>query len=408
MRFERSSRERSTMSIDNEEHPAPEPHPTWSWLEQRSLQRRKAGLRRRLSPRQAIRPNHLDLASNDYLGLATDTRVISAAAAAAGVWGAGATGSRLVTGSTALHQDLESELASFVGASSALVFSSGYLANIGAITALSDKDTLIVSDALNHASLIDAIRLTGAPVVVTAHRDVDAVNAALAHRKVAKALVVTDAVFSVDGDLAPLRELHLAARTHDALLIVDEAHAIGVIGEAGAGGCRAAGISGEPDVVMTLTLSKSLGSQGGAVAGTAAITDHLVDTARSFIFDTGLAPASAGAAEEALRIITAEPWRVANVRRRARELRDAARAAGWQTSEPDGAVVSVFVGSPTAAVAAAAACTRAGVHVGCFRPPSVPDGRSRLRLTSRATLSDVDIATAAAALATAAQLEDLP
>lgn len=293
MRFERSSRERSTMSIDSEEHPAPEPHPTWSWLEQRSLQRRKAGLRRRLSPRQAIRPNHLDLASNDYLGLATDTRVISAAAAAAGVWGAGATGSRLVTGSTALHQDLESELASFVGASSALVFSSGYLANIGAITALSDKDTLIVSDALNHASLIDAIRLTGAPVVVTAHRDVDAVNAALAHRTVAKALVVTDAVFSVDGDLAPLRELHLAARTHDALLIVDEAHAIGVIGEAGAGGCRAAGISGEPDVVMTLTLSKSLGSQGGAVAGTAAITDHLVDTARSFIFDTGLAPASA-------------------------------------------------------------------------------------------------------------------
>ncbi|MGV1037970.1 MAG: 8-amino-7-oxononanoate synthase [Candidatus Nanopelagicales bacterium] len=394
------------MTIDHDQQPTGGPHPTWSWLDQRASQRHQAGLRRRLSPRQAIRPNHLDLASNDYLGLATDPRVISAAAAAAGVWGAGATGSRLVTGSTALHQDLESELARFVGADSALVFSSGYLANIGAITALSDKHTLIVSDALNHASLIDAIRLTGAPVVVTAHRDVDAVNTALAQRTVAKALVVTDAVFSVDGDLAPLRELHLAARTHDALLVVDEAHAIGVIGEAGAGGCEAAGVSGEPDVVMTLTLSKSLGSQGGAVAGTQAITDHLVDTARSFIFDTGLAPASAGAAQEALRIIAAESWRVANVRRRARELRDAARSTGWQTSEPDGAVVSVFVGSPDAAVAAAAACAKAGVHVGCFRPPSVPDGRSRLRLTSRATLTDVDMATATAALAIAAQLED--
>ncbi|MGV1080752.1 MAG: 8-amino-7-oxononanoate synthase [Candidatus Nanopelagicales bacterium] len=394
------------MTIDHDQQPTGGPHPTWSWLDQRASQRHQAGLRRRLSPRQAISPNHLDLASNDYLGLATDPRVISAAAAAAGVWGAGATGSRLVTGSTALHQDLESELARFVGADSALVFSSGYLANIGAITALSDKHTLIVSDALNHASLIDAIRLTGAPVVVTAHRDVDAVNTALAQRTVAKALVVTDAVFSVDGDLAPLRELHLAARTHDALLVVDEAHAIGVIGEAGAGGCEAAGVSGEPDVVMTLTLSKSLGSQGGAVAGTQAITDHLVDTARSFIFDTGLAPASAGAAQEALRIIAAESWRVANVRRRARELRDAARSTGWQTSEPDGAVVSVFVGSPDAAVAAAAACAKAGVHVGCFRPPSVPDGRSRLRLTSRATLTDVDMATATAALAIAAQLED--
>jgi len=394
------------MTTDNENQPTGDLHPTWSWLAERATQRRQAGLRRRLSPRQAIRPNHLDLASNDYLGLATDPRVISAAAAAAGVWGAGATGSRLVTGSTALHQDLEADLARFVGAESALVFSSGYLANLGAITALADKDTLIVSDALNHASLIDAIRLTGGSVVVTAHRDVSAVNAALAQRSVAKALVVTDAVFSVDGDLAPLRELHRAARAHDALLVVDEAHAIGVIGDSGAGGCAAAGISSEPDVVMTLTLSKSLGSQGGAVAGTQAITDHLVDTARSFIFDTGLAPASAGAAQEALRIITAEAWRVANVRRRARELRDAARAAGWQTSEPDGAVVSVFVGSPANAVAAAAACADAGVQVGCFRPPSVPDGRSRLRLTARATLTDVDIATATAALTTAAQLED--
>jgi 8-amino-7-oxononanoate synthase len=168
------------------------------------------------------------------------------------------------------------------------VFSSGYLANLGAVTALAGAGSLVVSDAQNHASLVDACRLARGDVVVTAHRDVAAVNRALADRRTEQAVVVTDAVFSVDGDLAPLAELHRTARHHGALLVVDEAHGLGVVGPEGRGAAAAAGIAGEPDVVLTLTLSKSLGAQGGAVLADPVVIEHLVNTARAFIFDTGL------------------------------------------------------------------------------------------------------------------------
>lgn len=368
------------------------PSPSWlAHLRELARAREAAGLSRSLRPRSLANGDVLDLASNDYLGLARDKRVIDAAVEATHLWGVGSTGSRLVTGTTELHAALEVELASFAGAQAALVFSSGYLANLGALTALAGGDCTVVSDSGNHASIVDACRLSRATVVVAPHRDVAAVEDALARRTTDRAVVVTDAVFSVDGEKAPLAELHNVARRQGAILLVDEAHALGVVGAEGRGGAHTAGIAGQSDVVQTLTLSKSLGAQGGAVLGHAEVVDHLVNTARSFIFDTALAPSSAGAALGALRVLCAEPGLAAAVRSRAVELADAAAATGHAVSPPDAAVVSVLIGDAASAVAAANACLERGVRVGCFRPPSVPDGRSRLRLTARADLTDADL-----------------
>jgi 8-amino-7-oxononanoate synthase len=359
--------------------------------------REAAGLRRVLRPRPSG-TDVLDLAGNDYLGLAADPRVIAGAVDAVRAWGSGSTGSRLVTGSTELHAELEVELAAFCRGPAALVFSSGFLANVGVLTALGGPDVAVVSDAGNHASLIDGCRLSGSPVTVVPHRDVDMVDAALAAAKVPDRLVVTDAVFSVDGDLAPLAQLHAVARSHGALLVVDEAHALGVIGPAGRGAVEAAGLAGEPDIVRTVVLSKSLGGQGGAVVAAPEVVDLLLNTARSFIFDTGLAPASVGAALAALQVLAAEPERVSLVRANAAALAGIVGDLGVETSVPDAAIVPAVLGDPRRAVAAAAACLAAGVRVGCFRPPSVAPGRSCLRLTARATLTRADLQRAASAL----------
>ncbi|GAB3010864.1 8-amino-7-oxononanoate synthase [Mycobacterium bourgelatii] len=352
-----------------------------AWLDEVEQQRRAAGLRRSLRPRPAV-ATELDLASNDYLGLSQHPDVIDGGVQALRVWGAGATGSRLVTGDTELHQEFETELAEYVGASSALVFSSGYTANLGAVVGLTGPGSLLVSDAYSHASLVDACRLSRARVVVTPNRDADAVDAALAARDEERAVVITDSVFSADGSLAPVRELHDVCRRRGALLIVDEAHGLGVRG-GGRGLLYEVGLAGAPDVVMTTTLSKALGSQGGAVLGPAPVRAHLIDAARPFIFDTGLAPAAVGAALAALRVLKAEPWRPDAVLRHAGEL---ARICDVPET-PQSAVVSVILGDPEVALAAAAACLDAGVKVGCFRPPTVPAGTSRLRLTARASLS---------------------
>jgi 8-amino-7-oxononanoate synthase len=362
----------------------------FDWIDTRAEARAKAGLARRLRPRPADSTD-LDLASNDYLGLARDKRVTGAAAAAALRWGAGSTGSRLVTGSTELHTELEYELANFCGAQSALVFSSGYAANLGALTALSGPGTAIVADQHIHASLIDGCKLSKADVVVAGHTDIAQVEHALSTRGKRRALVVTDSVFSVDGDLAPLAELLAACRRHDSALIVDDAHGLGVVGEGGRGAVHAAGLAKSPDVVTTLTLSKSLGAQGGAVLGSGRVIRHLVDTARSFIFDTGLAPSSVAAALAALKILRDEPDRPTRALAVAVELANRLREAGLQVSEPTAAVVSVRAPSAEAAFGWAEACRTAGVVVGCFRPPSVPDQVSRLRLTARADLSEADV-----------------
>jgi 8-amino-7-oxononanoate synthase len=364
-----------------------------AWLDTVERQRRLAGLRRSLRTRPAV-ACEVDLASNDYLGLSQHPEVIEGGVAALRTWGSGSTGSRLVTGNTELHEEFESELADFVGAEAALVFSSGYTANLGAVVCLSGPGSLVVSDAASHASLVDACRLSRARIVVTPHRNVDAVEAALAARDEERALVVTDSVFSTDGALAPLRRLHEVCRAHGALLLVDEAHGLGVRGTGGRGLVHELGLAGAPDVVLTTTLSKALGSQGGAVLGSVAVRDHLVDSARPFIFDTGLAPAAVGAALAALRVLGKEPWRPQAVLAHARTL-----ATICDVPEtPESAVVSVILGDPDTAVAAATACLQAGVRVGCFRPPTVAAGTSRLRLTARASLTDEEIDLARAVL----------
>jgi 8-amino-7-oxononanoate synthase len=372
-----------------------------------AAERAAAGLSRTLVPRAAGHHGPVDLASNDYLGLAADPRLAEAAASAARDWGPGSTGSRLVTGTTELHRRLEAELASFTGAPQALVFSSGYLANLAVVTALAQvlgrggDGVLIVSDAANHASLIDGCRLAraqGARVEVTPHADPAAVERALARRPERYALVVSDTVFSVAGDLAPVRDLHRVARAHGALLVLDEAHAFGVLGPGGRGAAAAAGIAADPHVIRTFTLSKSLGSQGGAVAGPAEVTGTLIDAGRPFIFDTALAPPSAAAALAALAILRDQPELGQRARDHARRLAELATGLGFETSEPAAAVVRVVLGEAAAALQARDICAGQGVRVGCFRPPSVPAGQACLRLTARANLSEVHLALAFRAL----------
>ncbi|MEU5623378.1 8-amino-7-oxononanoate synthase [Streptomyces tendae] len=361
----------------------------FGWIEEQDRARRESGLVRVLRPRPAASPL-LDLASNDYLGLARHPEVVEGAAAAARTWGGGATGSRLVTGTTALHAELERELAGFCGFEAALVFSSGYAANLAAVTALAPHGSLVVSDADNHASLIDGCRLARGTTQVVGHADPEAVRKALATHD-GPAVAVSDTVFSVDGDAAPLVALADACRAHGAGLVVDDAHGLGVLGDGGRGAPQGAGLAGRDDVVVTVTLSKSLGAQGGAVLGPARVIAHLVNAARTFIFDTGLAPAAAGAALAALRLLGREPERAARARAVAAELHARLTAAGLDAVRPDAAVVSVRSPSPEEAVRWAADCRAAGLSVGCFRPPSVPDGISRLRLTARGDLSGEQI-----------------
>ncbi|MFC0313759.1 8-amino-7-oxononanoate synthase [Gordonia phosphorivorans] len=361
-----------------------------SWLDDEAAAIAAAGLHRTPLVRSAS-STAINLASNDYLGLSRHPAVIAAAQAAVGAWGAGSTSSRLVVGTTAAHIDFEDDLADFLGTEAALVFSSGYLANVGAVTALAGRGDLIVSDTGAHASLIDGCRLSRARVVVTERGDVDAIRRALAGRDERRALVVTDSIYSIDGEVAPIAELYGAAHDLGATLLVDEAHAVGVRGPGGRGVVAECGLSGAPGLVITGVASKSLGAQGGFVAGSAALRGHLIDRARSFIFDTGLNPAAVGAAHAALGVLRADPELPNTLRSSVRAF---AEAVGAHT--PQSAVVSLIVGDPVAAVAAAAYCRDRDLLVGCFRPPSVPAGTSRLRVTVRADLEPTTLVSVAA------------
>jgi 8-amino-7-oxononanoate synthase len=375
-------------------------HPSLARLRQAAAEREAAGLRRTLTPR-AARDGLLDLASNDYLGLAGHPALAESAAAAARAYGTGATGSRLVTGTTTLHAELEADLAEFTG-TPALVFSSGYLANLATVTALAKAlgDVLIVSDELNHASLIDACRLaraSGAELAITPHLDAPAVRKALSSRTREHAIIVTDAVFSVGGDLAPIRDLHAAATAHGALLLVDEAHSFGVLGAGGRGAVDEVG-AGDATTLRSVTLSKSLAGQGGAVLGHDLVLRTLVDSGRGFIFDTGLAPPSVAAARAALGLIRDDPGRGERARRNTARLASIARDAGLEATAPAAAVVSVILGEPQVALRAQQIAAEHGVRAGCFRPPSVSPGRACLRLTGKATLTENDFAAVSRAL----------
>ena len=342
----------------------------------------------------------LCLASNNYLGLATHPDVTAAAAEAAARFGAGSGAARLITGGQRAHDDLEAALADFKGTDEAVLFSSGYLANLGTIAAIVRPGDAVFSDELNHASIVDGARLSKAKVHVYRHADAghldDLLGAWRQERPTERALVVTDSVFSMDGDLAPLPDLVEVTEAHGAILMIDEAHATGVVGPGGRGAAAHFGLEGRIPVVMG-TLSKALGAAGGFVAGRADLCAWLRNRARSFIFDTAMAPPVVAAAAAALEVVRREPERPERVRTLARRLADDLADAGYKVAAPDAAVIPVFIGEAADTMSLAAGLLEAGVLVGAIRPPSVAPGTSRLRVTLMATHTEDHLGRATAA-----------
>jgi glycine C-acetyltransferase/8-amino-7-oxononanoate synthase len=324
------------------------------------------------------------LCSNDYLGLANHPKVRGAAAEAAMRWGAGAGASRLISGNMQPHSRLEKRLAAFKGYESALLFGSGYLANTGTIAALAGDGEVVFSDALNHASIIDGCRLSRAETFVYRHGDVEHLAWGLRKAGERAALIVTDGVFSMDGDVAPLVELAELAKSHDCRLMVDEAHATGAIGPGGRGSVAAAGLSGEVDVVMG-TLGKALGSYGAYVCADRETTDYLLNTARSFVFSTALPPSVAAAGLAALELLESQPDRVGRLSANARALRDAFAEEGLGVSRSETQIVPVPVGDAGTAMELCERLLERGVFAQGIRPPTVPEGSSRLRFTVMST-----------------------
>ena len=342
------------------------------------------------------------LCSNDYLGLAGHPDLRAAAARAAERWGAGAGASPLVSGHTALHARLEEELAAFKGSEACLLFGSGFLANTGVIAALAGRGDVVLSDALNHASIVDGCRLARAETVVYPHADLGALEAALARAPDGRAVIATDAVFSMDGDLAPLEGIVALARRHGARVVVDEAHATGVVGPGGRGLVAALGLEREVDVVVG-TLGKALGSYGAFVCCDTTIADFLVNRARTLIFSTALPPPAVGAALEALRLLRSEPGLVARAQGNARVLRAELAGHGFAVEPGAMPIVPLVAGAPEAATALCEASLRRGAFAQAIRPPTVPEGSSRLRIVSTAAHSEADLREAADAFAAAAR-----
>ena len=345
--------------------------------------------------------------SNDYLGLASHPSVRAAAAEAAERWAAGVGASRLVSGNTALHRQVEHELAEFKGYEACVVFGSGFLANAGVIPALAGRGEVILSDALNHASIVDGCRQSRAETIVYDHCDLDALEYGLIRANGRPALVVTDAVFSMDGDLAPLAGIVELARRYRARIVVDEAHATGVVGPGGRGLVAALGLEREVDVVIG-TLSKALGSYGAFVCCTRDVAEFLINRARTLIYSTGLPPASVGAARVALQILQAEPERVAHLQRNARMLRKALSDGAFSVPVCTMPIVPLVVGDPRRAMWLCETALRHGVFAQAIRPPTVPEGTSRLRLVAMATHTDDDLRHAARTLISAAHSQSLP
>ncbi|HLK10039.1 MAG TPA: 8-amino-7-oxononanoate synthase [Candidatus Binatia bacterium] len=368
------------------------------------------GLRRRLLPLGTAADAQVDvggrtvllLSSNNYLGLATHPALRAAAAAAIARWGCGAGASRLICGHLELHAAVETKLAAFHGAEAALLFPSGYQANVGAITALVGRGDHVFSDALNHASIIDGCRLSRATIHVYPHADLGALAGMLAATPPGgRRLVVTDSVFSMDGDAAPLAGLVAVAEEYHSWLMLDEAHATGVLGPRGAGLAEACGLAGRVAVHVG-TLSKALGGAGGYVAGSRALIDLLVNRARSFVYTTGIPPAAAAAAGAALDVLAAEPERRRALARNAARLREGLRRLGLSVGG-DAHILPVLLGDNRRALALATALLERGVLVQAIRPPTVPPGTARLRVTPMATHTAAQLDRALAAFADAAR-----
>lgn len=362
-------------------------------LEVRGLHRRRRWIASASGPRVRYRGREfVNFASNDYLNLAGDPRLARAAARAAKRYGSGAGASPLVTGYLPPHRQLERDLAKWEQTESALVLPTGYQANLAAVATLG-KDAVLFSDELNHASLIDGCRLSRAPVHVYRHADAGHLEELLKCEGASarRRLIVSDSIFSMDGDIAPLPDLLKLARRFDCLLLIDEAHATGVLGEQGRGAAELLQVDDAERVVKIGTLSKALGSQGGFICGSRSLIDWLVNHARPYIFSTALAPPAAAAARRAVAIVQAEPERRRHLQRLAERLRTELRGMGIATSGSSTPIVPLIVGEPAAAVELSRKLEEEGLLVPAIRPPSVPEGTSRLRISLTAGHNEEDV-----------------
>jgi 8-amino-7-oxononanoate synthase len=370
---------------------------------------RDAGLYRRLrliespqGPRVTLDGAEvLLLCSNNYLGLADHPRVRQAAADAAERFGAGAGASRLISGNMSIHERLERRLADFAGYEAALLFGSGYLANLGTVSALVGRGQVIFSDELNHASLIDGCRISRAERFVYRHCDLEHLAWGLRKADGRGALIVTDAIFSMDGDVAPIAELVELARRNGCRLLVDEAHAIGSLGPDGRGAVAEAGLGAEVDLIVG-TLGKTLGSYGAYVCASAEIVDLLTNVARPFIFSTALPPPAVGAAIAALGILGAQSGMVEHLRLNGATLREALAENGLDAGPSRTQIVPIVVGDAGSAIALCERVLEGRVFAQAIRPPTVPEGTSRLRLSVMANHRPNDLRAAARVIARAA------
>jgi 8-amino-7-oxononanoate synthase len=335
------------------------------------------------------------LCSNNYLGLASHPEIVEAACRATRDHGTSAVSSRLISGHMSAHAELEKKIAHWKSLESALVFTSGYQANVGTISALAGPEDVVVSDELNHASIIDGCRLSKARVAVYRHNDVEHLREVLSEHSCARRiLVVTESIFSMDGDAAPLREICDAADEFGASVMVDEAHAAGVFGPGGAGLAAELGLTDRIDVHVG-TLGKALAGFGAYVAGSAELVHLLVNKARAFIFTTGLPPAVAAAADAAIDVVEREPERAAGLRKRARALGRELIEAGLEVPNTDSQILPVLIGPAEKTVGVANRLLERGIYVAAIRPPTVPKDTSRLRVSLMATHTEEDIALAA-------------
>lgn len=342
----------------------------------------------------------VDFSSNDYLGLATDPRLAAAALRALNSYGTGSGAARLISGNNPEHDALERELALFLGVERTLTFSSGYAANVGAIAALAGRGDVIFADALNHASLIDGCRLSRATVHVYPHTDVDALAAALAAHRPShrRALIVSDGMFSMDGDAAPLPTLVSLARQFDAWTYIDDAHAIGVVGEHARGSAELLGVERDIDVLVG-TFGKAFGSAGAFVAGSSVLCEYLLNRARSFVFSTAVPAAQAAASRAAIDVIRDHPGRRVRLAQNVRALHAALAQRGIShAGHGDSHIVPIVIGDAARTMAAGAALAERGFLVGAVRPPTVPRGSSRLRVTLSSDHSAKQVDDFAAAL----------
>jgi 8-amino-7-oxononanoate synthase len=335
---------------------------------------------------------YLAFCSNDYLGLAAHPAVTEAFVEAARRWGVGSGASHLVSGHTREHHALEEELAAFTSRPRALLFSTGYMANLAVVRALAGRGDRVHADRLNHASLIDAGLASGARLRRYPHRDVVTLRDRLSGRNTGRALVATDGVFSMDGDLAPLRALASACRDHGAVLFVDDAHGFGVLGKHGRGSLESAGLAFDDVPVLMCTLGKALGTFGAFVAGSAELIEALLQGAREYIYTTALPPAVAAATRAALRVAEDEAWRRATVLGHASRFRAESARLGLRLAPSVSPIQPLLLGAESAALEASAALMESGIFVPAIRPPTVPAGTSRLRITFSAehTAPDLD------------------